>query len=93
MKISELFKDEPIQWGLRGDPHLRREMSEQLSEINIPVSSAELKLILEKTYLFATKREITNDEVFHVDRFSLGSMSSGGISPKFWKENGTKNSF
>ena len=88
MKVSEIFKDEPIQWGLRGDPYLWREMKKRLEENEMPSSAQELKALLESTYEAATGYPITYKKHFAVERFKHGGMSSGGISPDFWVNHG-----
>jgi len=88
VKVSEIFEDEPIQWGLRGDPYLWREMRERLKEIEMPSTSEELKALIEVTYEAATGHPLTYKKHFIIERFKHGGMSSGGISPKFWVSRG-----
>ena len=88
MKVSEIFEDEPIQWGLRGDPYLWREMKERFKEIEMPNSSEELKVLIENTYKDLTGHSVCYEKHFVVERFKHGGMSSGGISPEFWVSRG-----
>jgi len=88
MKVSEIFEDEPIQWGLRGDPYLWREMRERLKVIDMPSTSEELKALIERTYEAATGHALTDENHFTIERFKHGGMSSGGISPQFWLSRG-----
>jgi hypothetical protein len=88
MKIFEIFENEPIQWGLRGDPYLWREMKEHLREVEMPESMNKLKVILEKTYEELTNHPLSFQDDFIVERFKHGGMSSGGISPRFWINKG-----
>lgn len=84
MKIATIFEEEPIQWGLRGDPFLWRELKERLKNIDMPETSELLQNLIEKEYEVATGYPITHKENFCIDRFRSHGMSSGGISPKFW---------
>jgi hypothetical protein len=52
--ISTLFAPEPIQWGLRGDPYLWREMAEHFQDVRLPDSSTELTSVLEETFFELT---------------------------------------
>jgi len=88
MKIAELFHKRPIQWGLRGDPHLWAEMVEYFKEIDAPGTEEELRELIEGAYQKLTGKPITQDEHFFMERHSHGGMSSGLISPEFWKERG-----
>lgn len=88
MKISEIFKDEPAQWGYRGDSLLWREMGERLVNMEMPSTSEELKEIIEHTYFEATGYKIGHLETFQIERFKAHGMSSGGISPEFWVNRG-----
>ena len=88
MKISEIFEDETKQWGLRGDPYLWRELKERLDAVEMPESPEQLRSIIEREYEAATGHPISRKEFFKVERFMHGGMSSGGISPDFWKNSG-----
>lgn len=50
MKVSKIFNDEPVQWGLRGDPYLWREMAQRLKEIEMPYSAEQLQKLIVQTY-------------------------------------------
>ncbi len=86
MKISELFENEPAQWGLRGDPCLWRELKLKLANVEIPTNPKELQKLLENEFEIAVKYPITYTEFIRVERFMHGGMSSGGISPEFWRK-------
>ena len=88
MKISEIFEDEPQQWGFRGDPYLWRELKERLDNVDMPDTPEQLKSIIEKEYEVATGHSIHHREHFTVKKFMHGGMSSGGISPEFWHDCG-----
>lgn len=88
MKVSEIFNDEPSQWGLRGDPYLWRGMKELLKDTDMPCSIEELQILIEETYKKATGHPLTYQGHFLLDRFQHGGMSSGFISPEFWTAKG-----
>ena len=43
MDISDIFESELVQWGLRGDPLLWRDMAKKLSNQKMPRTSTELE--------------------------------------------------
>lgn len=84
--IGDLFEEEPTQWGLRGDPFLWREMRAYFSEIPVPGGVSELEQIIEEAFLNLTGQFMSISQHFQVERFAHGGMSSGAISPEFWRE-------
>ena len=84
--LSDLFLDEPEQWGLRGDPHLWREMADSFNKISLPSSSAELECIVRGAFEKLTGCSIDSTELINLDKYDHGGMSSGGISTNFWRE-------
>ena len=50
--ISEIFEKEPLQWGLRGDPYLWREMQLYFSSTPIPNTIAALNHQLEQAFFY-----------------------------------------
>lgn len=88
MKVSEIFEEEPIQWGLRGDPFLWRELKEVFKEIDMPETPQELQVLIEKEYEKSTGHPISYQKHFAIERFRSHGMSSGGISPEFWVRSG-----
>jgi hypothetical protein len=46
MNISEIFEEEPIQWGLRGDPWLWRELKSKFESVPMPETSEALKKLI-----------------------------------------------
>jgi len=83
---SQLFEDEPRRWGLRGDPFLWREMQTTLKDHAWPASADEFQRLLEQTYAQLTGTPITRRTSIFVERYSHGGMSSGLVSPEFWRE-------
>jgi len=83
--IAAFFEERPYQWGLRGDPHLWNEMSEHFARNPIPVSADELIHLIETAFELSTGHSISKEVNFYVARFSHGGMSSGMVSPEFWR--------
>ena len=84
--LSELFRIQPHQWGLRGDPHLWTEMSVRFDLVRLPTSEAQLAALIEETFLLLTGHPISHPDPIFVERYSHGGMSSGHVSPDFWRE-------
>lgn len=89
MKVSEIFEEEPIQWGLRGDPFLWRELKEAFRETDMPSTPQELQYLIEEEYEKSTGHPIDHQENFGIERFRSHGMSSGGVCPEFWVSSGT----
>ena len=86
MNVSDLFEPCPPQWGLRGDPYLWREFKERFLKTPLPETENALRRLLEDAYREAVGTDLTESEHFFVVRFAHGGMSSGMISPRFWRE-------
>lgn len=86
--ISTLFSPEPVQWGLRGDPYLWREMAEHFQGVPLPESSCQLTSALQAMFLKLTGHPVSYEQRFKVERHAHGGMSSGGIATEFWRECG-----
>ena len=86
MTVASLFQEEPIQWGLRGDPYLWREMAQYFEHTPLPATAEELRVLIETAFESLTGQPISIDKHFFVERFSHGGMSSGHISPEFWRD-------
>lgn len=86
--VGELFRNEPEQWGLRGDPYLWRELREKLAAVEFPKNVPEVHRILENAFWEATGQSLAFCDEFYLERFAYGGMSSGGIYGKFWRERG-----
>jgi len=84
--VGQLFEDEPTQWGLRGDPHLWRAMRAQLSSTPLPSLASDLVEQIEQAFQRLTGHPLSTSTTFHLREFSHGGMSSGAISPEFWRE-------
>jgi hypothetical protein len=84
--IGDLFEEEPKQWGLRGDPFLWRELRAHFVDTPIPSSAEIFEQELERAFVLLSGHPLSSSAHFRVERFAHGGMSSGGISPEFWRE-------
>jgi hypothetical protein len=84
--MAFLFEQEPYQWGLRGDPHLWREIREHFADTPVPETLDELVSLIETTFETLTGHPISEKEHFYIERFNHGGMSGGYISPEFWRD-------
>jgi len=83
--IISLFEQSPHTWNLRGDPHLWREMREHFAETPFPETVDELTRLIETAFETLTEHSVTETEPFFIKRFSHGGISSGYVSPDFWR--------
>jgi len=87
-KVSDFFRDEPEQWGLRGDKYLWRELGEKLADVDLPDTVEDLRHLMENSFWIVTGKSLSFSDEFHIARFDQGGMSSGGISSEFWRNIG-----
>ena len=89
--FSAIFKPEPDQWGLRGDPFLWRAMARALSSRPLPETEEQLDSLIEAEFARLTgsslpgEKSISESDSVYVKRYARGGMSSGQISPHFWR--------
>jgi len=86
--ISNFFKDPPIQWGLRGDPHLWNDLKEATRKKKVPASAGELEKLLHKLFEEITGEKPKKGSNVFVGRYDKGGMSSGMVSGDFWLNKG-----
>jgi ADP-ribosylglycohydrolase len=84
--LGGLFQDGPTRWGLRGDPHLWREMGAALAAAPLPGTDAELVALLERTFERLAGAPLSGNTPFFVEKYAHGGMSSGYVSREFWRE-------
>lgn len=90
-RFSALFKPPPDQWGLRGDPFLWRAMARSLSKSPFPTREDQLIALIETTYerlvgsRLPDESSVSDEDSIFVKRYARGGMSSGQVSPKFWR--------
>lgn len=84
--VSKYFEDSPVQWGLRGDPHLWTDMKIKTEDVSIPSGIMAFQYILEQLFTELTGEKPERGKRIYVPRYNLGGMSSGQISCNFWLE-------
>lgn len=52
----------------------------------MPETADELVALIEATFESLTGHTISESEIFFIERFSHGGMSSGYVSPEFWMD-------
>ena len=88
--IGQLFEIEPDSWGLRGDPNLWRAMRDYFFVVSLPSNATELEKQIEHAFQQLAGHSLQTPEHFFVEEFAHGGMSSGGISPEYWRESGLR---
>ena len=86
--ISKCFDDEPIQWGLRGDPFLWNEMKRSVEFEHFPATSNDLRKILNKLFKELTGEYPQEGKDIFVKRYDSGGMSGGWVNSDFWINKG-----
>ena len=83
--IAELFRHEPFDWGLRGDPYLWRDMRDYFGCWVMPDSIEELDQRIATAFEQLTGASIDSKEPIFNSQYDMGGMSSGHIDPNFWR--------
>lgn len=86
--VSKYFDPEPIQWGLRGDPHLWRDMKEKTATTNIPTTGNEFEKLLYKLFKELTGETPQKGKNIYVKKYESIGMSKGMVSCDFWLDKG-----
>lgn len=84
MTVAELFRERPVQWGLRGDPYLWDDLEQIFRELSLP---CEEEYFLSKLYLAVeeiTGQKLEEGEDIDVEMYDHGGLSSGKVSCDFW---------
>ena len=68
LTVATLFEPEPSHWGLRGDPHLWREMRAHFEETPLPNSADEMAALIETTFELLTGHSISEKETLFQNR-------------------------
>ena len=84
--MDTFFEPRPEQWGLRGDSLLWEEMRQGLIGVPAPALTSQFVQAIEGTYRKLAGRPLLPGGEFYVKRFDAGGMSSGLVSPGFWRE-------
>lgn len=86
--VSKYFDPEPIQWGLRGDPHLWRDMKQKTGNMNIPTTGNAFEKLLYKLFKELTGEDLQKGKNIYVKKYETIGMSKGMISSDFWLNKG-----
>lgn len=84
--VAALLQQKPVQWGLRGDPHLWQEMSVHFAGTPLPDSATQLEQLLTQAFETLTGQPLTAETHIRIDRFPRSGMSGGMVSAQFWRE-------
>ena len=82
-RISKCFDNEPIQWGLRGDPYLLNEMKNALEHSRLTSDSEDLMQMLYKLFKELTGEDPQEGKNVFVKRYDNGGMSGGWVNSDF----------
>lgn len=88
--VGALFDRGVLQWGLRGDPYLWRELRARFADTPLPSSALELKRVLTDAAqdVVGVDLRATSDPV-HLAAYDPGhGMSAGLVSPAWWTGTG-----
>jgi len=86
-RLKSIFK-QPQQWGLRGDPFLWKELQEHFATGGLPENQEEFVAQVESKIKDLTSSDLGGDQPIFVARYDAGGMSSGHISPEWWRATG-----
>jgi len=86
-RVKSIFS-EPWQWGLRGDLFLWNELREHFATAGIPETQEEFARRITAMIKELTGSDLRSDTPVFVERYDAGGMSSGHISPEWWRTKG-----
>ena len=89
MKLSLIFEEKPVRWGLRGDPYFWDYLKEIADNMDI-ISPEELEKWIKEEYLSLSGKNLTEKymDFAVIEQFAHGGMSSGGVDNMWWTEEG-----
>jgi hypothetical protein len=83
--IADLFRHQPATWGLRGDPLLWSDMRDYFIDTWLPGSIQILEKRISDAFQLLTGSSIQSERPIFLPRYDTGGMSSGHVSPEFWR--------
>lgn len=85
----EIFNKTPVQWGLRGDPHLWDELRIRFENIEDPKDKYEFDILLDIEFenLLESGSKKTDDKIWF-EHFPQKGMSGGWVSLVWWRDIG-----
>lgn len=86
--VSEVFGEDPPQWGLRGDPWFWRDLASAFAFDDLSMTPEELAAKIARLFEEKTGKPLTEDAQCYVKEYAHGGMSSGGLSGQWWVTDG-----
>jgi hypothetical protein len=89
--FSDLFAVPSPTWGARGEPYLWEAIRLHAIENKLPLpdSLGSLERQFESIFELLTGHSINERNLFFVEKYAHGGMSSGHIEPSGWREGGS----
>lgn len=88
--LADAFTTSPLQWGLRGDPHVWAAMRERLAGVPVPESADRARLTLAATFneIVGIDLYSSSEETLHRPELDHGGMSGGMVDLRWWRATG-----
>ncbi|GAA1853745.1 macro domain-containing protein [Asanoa iriomotensis] len=87
--VGSLFEREPVQFGLRGDAYLWRELRARFADTPLPDDWFGLRKLLTDAIEQVVGEPLTGDAAVYVPRFDPGhGMSAGAVQLPWWARTG-----
>ena len=77
--LSDIFRERPWQWGLRGDPYFWSDLETEFAFEDVSITEKELSDKIHQFFKQKTKQELTEDATCYVEEYAHGGMSSGRV--------------
>lgn len=87
--MTALFDPEPVQWGLRGDPHVWRRMRDLMAEGTEPATVEEGVRLLHEAFrqvVGVGLRDGTPEDRMYRADLDFGGMSGGWVDLEAWRQ-------
>lgn len=78
--LSDIFRERPEQWGLRGDPYFWGDLQTEFAFDDISITEKELTDRIFAAFEKKTHKPLTEDSTCYVEEYAHGGMSSGRLS-------------
>ncbi|AWZ25101.1 hypothetical protein CEJ39_13710 [Rhodococcus pyridinivorans] len=88
MTMDQLFVEEPVSWGLRGDPSVWAALRQHLAGLPLPDNEVALEESLLTAFTAVVGVDLRTESVDRVYRqeSAHGGMSSGHVSLPLWQD-------
>lgn len=84
LSAAVLFEPAPDKWGLRGDPHLWKDMQHAFQSVWLPISAEEFTKKFNDIFEKITGERLSVTCLPRLSRYGSGGMSGGQVSGAFW---------